>query len=238
MRCLYYADSPCLVVMNITPLFCVSGRICRWMQTMATYNCSFCLNEILAWEQCPSFGHTQGRCKKADAMARISWWQWLWRPPSASPALHQPFCFPQRRPSVHLCICRLLSSWDCSASLLRKLGGMLLPARERANHFFPCFAASSLAYCFGEVHNHGDYSEDMYIYLCFMTPTIFPDPFPSPQTGLRYIWASFMPSWNWIANSYSNENTYAAAQWYTTPHSNYSCALINLNWRVLSLNCW
>lgn len=91
------------------------------------------------------------------------------------------------------------------------LGGMLLPARERANHFFPCFAASSLACCFGEVHNHGDYSEDMYIYLCFITPTIFPDSFPSPQTGLRYIWASFMPSWNWIANSYSNENTYAAA---------------------------
>lgn len=104
--------------------------------------------------------------------------------------------------TVHLRICHLLSSWDCFASLLRKLwvapvpllGGMLLPARERARHFFPCFTASSLAYCFGEVHNHGDYSEDMYIYLCFIIPTIFPDSFPSPQNGLRYIWASFMPS--------------------------------------------
>lgn len=180
-------------------------------------------------------------------MARISWWQWLWRPPSASPALHQPFLFSSEKtfsspvylpPSVLMGLLCLTSekTLDCTSPPL--LGGMLLPARERANHFFPCFAASSLAHCFGEVHNHGDYSEDMYIYLCFITPTIFPDSFPSPQTGLRYIWASFMPSWNWIANSYSNENTYAAAQWHTTLHSNYSCALINLNWRVLSLNCW
>lgn len=75
-------------------------------------------------------------------------------------------------------------------------------------------------------------------YLCFITPRIFPDSFSSPWTSLKYILASFMSSWNWIANSYCNENTYAPARWYTTLHSNYSCALINLNWRVLSLNCW
>lgn len=75
-------------------------------------------------------------------------------------------------------------------------------------------------------------------YLCFIIPRIFCNPFSSTWASLKYILASFMSSWNWIANSYCNENTHAPAQWYTALHSNYSCALINLNWRVLSLNCW
>ena len=75
-------------------------------------------------------------------------------------------------------------------------------------------------------------------YLCFIIPGIFPNSFSFTWTSWKYILASFMSSWNWIANSYCNENTYVPAQWYTAPHSNYSCALINLNWRVLSLNCW
>lgn len=42
------------------------------------------------------WSHT-GKMQKADTLATISWWRWLWRPPSASPALYRPFCFPQRR---------------------------------------------------------------------------------------------------------------------------------------------
>lgn len=76
------------------------------------------------------------------------------------------------------------------------------------------------------------------LYQCFIIPRIFSNPFSSTWTSWKYILASFMSSWNWIANSYCNENTYAPAWWYTTLHSNYGCALINLNWRVLSLNCW
>lgn len=174
-------------------------------------------------------------------------WAWGLLPPPAS--LPPSFCSLGKRPPISPIYPAPLSfhrmtfpaSKKTPSSLVRapSLPGDILPAQGKSKFIsFHAMRRYGLHIVLMQCIITETALQICIFYLCFITPRIFPNSFLSTRTSLKYILASFMSSWNWIANSYCNENTYVPAWWYTTLHSNYGCALINLNWRVLSLNCW